>query len=147
MKTRNKIIIATVSSIVLICGISACAHHRSPEDRADYMVDKISDNLELTTPQITQLEQLKDELLASRQLMQAERNLVYAELNELISQPTLDQQRALKLVQDRTESIKQKAPQVIAALAEFYDSLNPEQQAAMRKKFEDHKEHHYWRHH
>jgi len=146
MKKRSKIIIAAISSIVLVSGLAACGHHHSPKERADYMMEKISDKLDLTAPQISQLEQLKNELMNARQSMLAERGTVHSEMNELLSQPTLDQERALKLVRDQTESINQKAPQIITAFAGFYDSLNPEQQAVIREKVQKHKEHrHHWR--
>ncbi len=147
MKKRNKIIIAAISSIVLVGGLAACGgHHHSPEERANYMLEKISDKLDLTAPQLNQLEQLKDELMNARQSMLAERDSVHTKVNELLSQPTLDQERALKLVRDQTESINQKAPQIITAFAGFYDSLTPEQQAVIRDKVQKHKEHrHHWR--
>ncbi|MDX2422168.1 MAG: Spy/CpxP family protein refolding chaperone [Amphritea sp.] len=148
MKKRNKIIIAAVTSIALVGGgLTACNHHRSPEERADYMMEKITSKLELTAPQMSQLEQLKNELLDVRQTMLAERDTVHNAVNELLNQPILDQQRALKLAQDRTETINQKAPQVIAAFADFYDNLNPEQQTMLREKVQEHKEQrHHWRH-
>lgn len=146
MKKRNKIIIAAVSSIVLISGLAACGHHHSPEERADYIMEKVNDKLDLTAPQLSQLEQFKNELMNARQSMLAERDTVHTEVNELLSQPTLDQERALKLVRDRTESINQKAPQMITAFAGFYDSLTSEQQAVIRDKVQKHKEHrHHWR--
>ncbi len=147
MKKRNKVMIAIASGIALISGLAACGHHRSPEDRAEYMVEKITSKMELTEPQVSKLEALKNELLNVRQSMLAERDTVHEEVNELLNQPTLDQARALTLVQDRTDSINQKAPQVITALAGFYDSLNPEQQAMLREKLEAHKAHRgHWRH-
>ncbi len=147
MKKRNKIMIAIASGIALISGLAACGHHRSPEDRAEYMVEKITSKMELTEPQVSKLEALKNELLNVRQSMLAERDTVHEEVNELLNQPTLDQTRALTLVQNRTDSINQKAPQVITALAGFYDSLNPEQQAMLREKLEAHKAHRgHWRH-
>ncbi len=147
MKKRNKVMIAIASGIALISGLAACGHHRSPEDRAEYMVEKITSKMELTEPQVSKLEALKNELLNVRQSMLAERDTVHEEVNELLNQPTLDQTRALTLVQNRTDSINQKAPQVITALAGFYDSLNPEQQAMLREKLEAHKAHRgHWRH-
>jgi len=146
MKKRNKIIIAAVSSIVLISGLAACGNHHSTEQRADYIMEKIDDKLDLTAPQLSQLEQLKNELMNARQSMLTERDTVHTEVNDLLSQPTLDQERALKLVRDRTESINQKAPQIITAFAGFYDSLSPEQQGVIRDKVQKHKEHrHHWR--
>jgi len=147
MKTRNKFIIASISAIALVGGLAACGHHHSPEERANYMMEKVTSKLELTSPQVDQLEQLKNELMNARQTMLAERNTAHQEINDLLSQPSLDQNRALELVEERTATINQKAPQVIAAFANFYDSLNPEQQTMLGDKMQEHKAHrHHWRH-
>ena len=146
MKRRNKIFITIVSGIILASGLAACNHH-SPEEKADYMVEKITSKLELSTPQVSQLEQLKNEVLGLRKSMLAERDAVHSEIDELFSQATLDQSRTLGLVRNRTESINQKAPQLVTAFAGFYDSLSPEQQAKLREKVKEHKERsHHWHH-
>lgn len=147
MKKRNKIIIAAVTSVAILGGVAACGHHRSPEERADYMVEKVTSKLELTDAQVVELEQLKDELLSVRKSWLEERETVHNQVDNLLSQSTLDQQQVLNLVRERTDSINQKAPQVVTALAGFYDSLDPDQQAMLREKVQEHKEsHHHWRH-
>ncbi len=147
MKKRNKIIIAAVASIAILGGVAACGHHGSPEERADYMVEKVTSKLELSDAQVVELEQLKDELLNVRKSWLEERETVHNQVDTLLSQPTLDQQQALNMVRERTDSISQKAPQVVTALAGFYDSLDPEQQAMLREKIQEHSENrHHWRH-
>ena len=147
MKKRNKIIIAVISGLVLISGIAACSHHRNPQARAEYAVEKISSKLELNDAQTIQLVKLKNEIMNVRQSMQSDRNSMFTEIDELPSQSTLDQPRVLQLLQSKIDTVNNKAPQIITAFAEFYDSLNPEQQLKIREKIQDHREHsHGWHH-
>ena len=44
----------------------------------------------------------------------------------------MDRAKAQALVDDKTSAIKTKSPELIAAAADFYDSLNPAQQQQVR---------------
>ena len=146
MKKSTKILAGLVSGAVLVGGIAACGPNRSPEERAEYMVEKISAKLELTEPQVANLEQLKTTVLESRQRMRAEHEQLHQSIDEIISQPTLDQQRILALVNEKTAAITQEAPDIVAAMANFYDNLDAEQQADLRDKIREHREHRRWHH-
>lgn len=140
MKKRTKIITGIIASFILIGGISACNHHRSPEEKADYLVEKISSKLELNEPQIINLEQLKTKLLGSRQELKSQHELVHQEIAIIFSQPTLDQQRIIEIIREQTEIFNNQAPGIVASIANFYDKLTPEQQSELSKKISEHKE-------
>ena len=55
-----------------------------------------------------------------------------AELQALVAGASFDRGRAKALVQSKTDALRSKSPEVIAAAADFYDSLKPEQQAKVR---------------
>ena len=55
-----------------------------------------------------------------------------AELKALVAGATFDRARANAPVQSKTDALRGKSPQVIAAAADFYDSLRPEQQTRVR---------------
>ena len=63
---------------------------------------------------------------------------------ELISAPELDQQRAMDVVRQRISAMEQKAPEVIAAIAEFHGSLNPEQKQKVNEFLENRFDHGRW---
>lgn len=146
MKRSTKIATGIISAVVLVGSLAACGPHRSPEERADRMVEKISDKLELSAPQVANLEQLKTTVLDSRQRMRTEHEQLHQSIDEIISQPTLDQQRILELVREKTATINQEAPEIVAAMANFYDNLDLEQQADLRDKIREHREHRRWHH-
>ena len=56
-----------------------------------------------------------------------------AELQALVAGDKFDKARAQTLVSEKTAAIQARSPEVIAALADFYDSLNPAQQQKVRE--------------
>ena len=55
-----------------------------------------------------------------------------AEMKALVAGTKFDAARAQALVTEKTTVLQTKSPEVIAALADFYDSLNPAQQQKVR---------------
>ena len=136
-----------IASIIAVAGLTACGwHSKSPEDKADYMVEKMTRKLELTESQVVELEKLKDELLSVREEFAGKREETHKSLRELFSHSTLDQQRFVALVRKQTDALNETAPSVISSIAGFYDNLTPEQQAMLREKISDHHGHHRWYH-
>ena len=56
-----------------------------------------------------------------------------AEMQALVTGTTFDRARAQALVEAKTNAVRTKSPEVIAAMADFYDSLKPEQQQKVRE--------------
>ena len=55
-----------------------------------------------------------------------------AEVQALVAGDKFDRSRAQSLLTEKTAAITSKSPEVINAMADFYDSLNPEQQQKVR---------------
>ena len=151
MKMSIKKIAALILGVGLLGTLAACGHHRynaNPEEHAAYMVKKITEELTLDDNQVAKLELVKTELLAMRQEMKSKREQTISAINEMLDQSTLDQQRILNMVTDHTTTINQKAPQIVAVLGDFYDSLTTDQQAKLHKEVNERMEHHgkFWHH-
>ena len=56
-----------------------------------------------------------------------------AEFSALVAGEKFDRARALNLLDEKTRVVQVSSPEVINALADFYDSLNPTQQAEVRE--------------
>lgn len=97
--------------------------------------------LDLNDEQKVKLDAIKDEMLAVREEMKGKREETRNTVNDLLSAPVFDQDMAVALVNGRVEDISAQSPRIIAALAGFWDSLNPEQQAKIREKLEKHFDH------
>lgn len=146
MKRITKISVIGVSALIIITTIVGCNHYRSPENRAQWMLDKVSSELALTQEQQKKLVAVKDELLSSRQLMKSRMSDNHAQLLSLLEQSTLDQDKALAIIQSQTQMINERSPVMVAAFAGFYDSLDSDQQLKISQFFSEHKERHMHHH-
>ncbi len=143
---RTLIGTATLFGAVTLFGaLGACSHHdharhgwsaMSDEDAAKMkarLVEKAGDKLELDAAQKAKLGALADKLREQRTAFVGDTKDPRAELQSLIAGPTFDRSKAQGLVQSKTQAVQAKSPEVIAAMADFYDSLKPEQQAKVRE--------------
>lgn len=131
-----------LTATLLVAGSSACAHHSydyganmSAEQYAqkrDKMVDKAASKLDLNADQKKRLAALGDTLYAQRTALIGQTTNPHAEMKALVAGDKFDAVRAQALVTEKTTTLQTKSPEVIAALADFYNSLNPAQQQKVR---------------
>lgn len=152
MKTWIKrSLIGLTSATVLLGGLTACGsrgHHgeswsaeRVSEVRGK-VVGKISSKLELDASQQQKLSALADQVIASRTAFRGKSADPRADFKALISGNKFDRAGAQAMLDQKTQAIQGNAPQTLNALADFYDSLNPEQQKQVREKLE--RRHGWW---
>jgi protein CpxP len=149
MKPLIKFAVIMVVAAGILGAMSGCAYsfmHKSPQERAEWLVKNISDELKLNNAQLSKLNALKDDLLAVRSEYRKKHSDTPKTVDELLSQPTLDQARVLAQIKERTQEVNDKAPRVVSAFAAFYDSLTPEQQKKLHDVVTERmKQHHgYW---
>lgn len=143
MKTWiRRTLIGLAGSALLLGGLAACSHrhhhHGGMMSEADVaqlrerFIGKATRELSLDTAQAQRLAVLADALAAQRAALLAEGGNPRAELQALVSGPQFDRARAQALVDRKTGAVKDKAPAVVHALADFYDSLQPAQQQKLR---------------
>lgn len=138
----KRTLIGAVAATLLVGGLSACGHrahdfgaNMSAEQYAqkrDKMVDKAASKLDLNADQKKRLATLGDKLYAQRTALIGQTPDPRAELKALVAGDKFDAARAQALVNDKTAALQSKSPEVIAALADFYNSLNPTQQQKVR---------------
>jgi periplasmic protein CpxP/Spy len=141
----KKSLIGLASVTVLFGGLTACGsrgHHgegwsaeRVSEVRGK-VVDKISGKLDLNEAQKQKLATLADQIIASRTAFRGDSADPRSEFKALIAGEKFDRSAAQALLDQKTQAIQGNAPQTINALADFYDSLNPEQQKQVRERLE-----------
>jgi Spy/CpxP family protein refolding chaperone len=127
----------------LFGAFAACSHgghHRwqamSDEDAARMktrIVDKAGSRLDLDAAQKAKLGTLIDKVREQRNAFVGETKDPRAEIQALIAGPSFDRNKAQGLVQAKTQAVQTRSPEVITALADFYDGLRPEQQAKVRE--------------
>ena len=141
----KRTLIGVFGASVLFGGVAACAHRghdgygwhaMNDEDAAKLkarMIDKAASRLALDDAQKAKLGVLADKLRAQRNALIGNTADPRAELQSLVAGPTFDRAKAKSLVEAKTGAITAQSPEVIAAMADFYDSLKPEQQAKVRE--------------
>jgi periplasmic protein CpxP/Spy len=139
--------IGVFGASILVGGLTACSgrgHHgdwsaeRVAEVRGK-VVDKISSTLVLNDAQKQKLTVLADEIVASRTAFRGKDADPRAEFKAMMAGDKFDRARAQALLDQKTQVVQGNGPKMIAALADFYDSLSPEQQKQVREKMEQHR--------
>jgi len=129
-----------IAGAALVAGSLAGCGHRygwsgdSEQDRAEFrarMVERVSSKLELDATQKQKLQVLTEKIQAQRAALRGGGD-PRAEFRALFAGAKFDQERAKKLVEDKTAAVQAGSPEVIAAAADFFDSLNPTQQQKVR---------------
>ena len=138
----KRTLIGVFGASILIGGLSACGHRQhswsanmSAEESAQFrgrLVDRVSGKLELNEDQKKRLTALADKLHEQRAALAGPGKDPRAEVQALVVGEKFDKARAQALVAEKTAAIQGKSPEVIAAVADFYDSLNPSQQQKVR---------------
>lgn len=96
------------------------------------MVDIADKKLDLNDAQKQRLNVLADKLREQRTALMGKTTDPRADLQSLVAGATLDKAKAQAMVDEKTSALRSKSPEVIAAAADFYDSLNPAQQQQVR---------------
>jgi Spy/CpxP family protein refolding chaperone len=126
---------------LIIGSLGACSHRgpgawseSSPESRTR-MVEKIGSRLDLDAAQKQKLSVLADKLQAQRVALRGAQD-PRATVQGLFAGNKLDQAGAGKLIAEKTAALQAGSPEVIAAAADFFDNLRPEQQQKVREFME-----------
>jgi protein CpxP len=132
--------------------LTACSHGPShhgwastPEEQArqrERIVDRVSRHLDLDAGQKAKLSTLAQTLQEQRAAWAGQGD-PRSQLRVLVAGDHFDRTQAQALVEKATTAIGARSPAVIAAFGDFYDSLNPQQQARVRETME--LRHGWWR--
>jgi Spy/CpxP family protein refolding chaperone len=135
-------VIGVFGLTAVVAGVTGCGHRdrghheASAEDIAKWRakaIDRAGRELSLDDTQKQRLGVLFDTLAAQRSTLMAGTMPPKQVMGELIAGPSFDRAKAGSLVEEKTSALRAGSPQVIAAMGDFYDSLNPEQQAKVRE--------------
>ena len=146
MKLSTRIITA----VLLVAGSSSAVYAISrhgdwgmtPQEKADFVTERVTKKLELDATQQQNFSDLANLVAGIVAETRANKSEQFEEISAMIQAPSFDQARALELVQQKTGMINEKAPQVIASLGIFLDSLNGEQKQQLEEFVKRRHEHH-----
>ena len=145
MKTWiRRTLVGLFGAAIVVGGLAACGHRHhgwggtqiSAEDAAKWrerLLERAGRELQLDDAQKQKLGAVFDRLREQRNAIVGAAQSPRAELRALVGGEHFDKARAQALVDEKTQAIRAGSPQTIAALADFYDSLKPEQQQKLRE--------------
>jgi protein CpxP len=139
-----------ITAMLLIAGSSGVVYAFSkhgdwdmtPAEKVEFISERVTRKLDLDATQIAHFTRLAETVSAVMQEVRPAREQRNDEFLQLLQEPGFDQARALELVQKRTRLIDEKAPEIIAQLGIFLDSLTPQQ----REQVQEFVEHRHGRH-
>jgi len=150
MNLTKRTIIYMSGGALLAVGVVACnhgMHFTSPEERGEWMIQKVTKELELNETQASRLVDVKDVLLDAHKTMRSNREQHSADVIAMLNQPTFDRDKTNAMVNQQIETVDTRAPVIIDAFGIFYDSLDDAQRAELREFVVNKMEHHHDRRH
>ncbi|MDH4417767.1 MAG: Spy/CpxP family protein refolding chaperone [Acidovorax sp.] len=138
----KKTLMGIFGASIAVGGLTACSsshHHRGPmsaEKMAEVrgkVVERVSSKLDLNDAQKAKLNVLADKIEAQRTAFIGKTADPRAEMQAIVAGEKFDRARAQTLLDEKTRAVQAHSPEVVSAMADFYDSLNPEQQQKVRE--------------
>ncbi|CAN5139125.1 hypothetical protein BH10PSE16_BH10PSE16_27060 [soil metagenome] len=138
----KRAVLGLFGASLVVGGLTACASRHHPYDAnmsaeqsaqmREKMIDRVAGKLDLNPDQKKRLAVLGDKLHAQRVALMGQGGDPRSEMKALVAGDKFDAERAQALVNQKTAALQAGSPEVIAALADFYNSLNPVQQQKVR---------------
>ena len=151
MKLSSKIIVAVLiiaggSSAVYAFGRDRGGWHMSPEEKVEFVTERVTRELELNDTQRQNFESLANTVADIILEARASKQQHIEEIDGLLQDPSFNQARALEMVEQKTRMINEKAPLVVSSLAVFLDSLDSEQKQQVQELMEHMQKHRHGKH-
>lgn len=138
-----KTLVGVIGAVVALGAFSGCSSYRghqagwnaTPEQQArhrEHVVDRVASRLDLNEAQKAKLSEFLAKMQAERAAMAAAQPDPRAQMLALVSSDKFDRGGAQALMTKTAAALETRSPQLIAALADFYDSLDANQQARVR---------------
>lgn len=124
-----------------VAGFAGCRRH-SPDQKAEFMMDYVSETLDLNESQKAHLGLIKDELLEKGVQMRADKAAMHSELVAQLRSEEIDQDRLKAMVAEHKVKMEELIDLGIVRLAEFHKTLTPEQREKLAAKLESFKKCH-----
>lgn len=137
MKKSSKIVLASV----LVIGISGSVfafgarnhfENMTIQEKADMFNYHISRKLDLNSEQEIALESLTSRLSEIMQQLKQQHSEHHEMLEQMLDAGPLDQTSLLQKITAKTDMVNQHAPEVVALIAQFVDSLDAQQKDELK---------------
>jgi len=137
MKTFG--IITVIASALAAPFLIGCKPPRHPEDMVEQIFKDISDELNLTEAQKTLLSSIRDEFIEQGRKRQEEQERMHQDLSRLIMSDRIDTDEVKARIKEKHAEFENMIDLAVDRLAEFHDTLTPDQKEQLVKLMEKHR--------
>jgi Spy/CpxP family protein refolding chaperone len=130
---------------MLISGVSlfsGCRRH-SHGHKAEFMVDYISETLDLNDTQQAQLNQIKDDVMTKARQMRTDKESMREEFVAQLRSEEIDEVRVKAVIAEHRAQMDEVVDLIVVRLSEFHKTLTPEQKEKLVAKIETFKKWHH----
>ncbi len=114
---------------LFVVGAFTSCRSKTPEEKADRVISKISSKLDLTDIQVTKLKEIKTKVFEIKAAYKDEHKNSHEEIKELLLSEEITTDDIKSLIQKKTNRIDEILPQILPQVLEFHASLTKEQKA------------------
>lgn len=139
MKSKKGIFTTTLLTLFSLLIFSGCKGHRP---REAFVLDYISEALDLTKEQEQAMESIKEEFLTEMETMQGDREQMYAELKTQLLGESIDKTLLRHLLMEHRKKTDTLVELAIERLSDFHADLTPQQRDKLVAKLEKFEKHH-----
>ena len=126
-------------SILALCFsllfFSGC-RHRGHHGGAAFMIDYLSEALDLNESQQAQLDEIKEEMFAKAKEMRAKKRAQHEDLMALIKSEQIDPVQLKAMVAEHRAQMDQVVDMAVDRVVAFHSTLTPEQKEKLATKIE-----------
>jgi hypothetical protein len=138
MKRKRRLVSAfcILSLLGLVLSTAGCHRPKSPEEKAEFVVDILSSKLDFSDEQEQMAMEIGKDLIDEHKQMHGEREAHKKELIDMVKADQLDQEKIVQKINEKLDRIKQRAPVYVARVAELHKTLSQEQKDKLVKLIE-----------
>ncbi|MFZ5629094.1 MAG: Spy/CpxP family protein refolding chaperone [Spirochaetota bacterium] len=131
MKSHKYKKLFVVLTLLSLAGMNACRpwKHKSPEERAEWIVKRITKELDLNDSQKQTLNRIKDEFIAKHKSDRPQMEAQFAALSELVRADAIDQSKLKDLRRKHQAHRESMENFFVEKATEFHKVLTSEQRA------------------
>ena len=137
---KKRILALGLIGLAMGAVFAGCRHHRSMEDKANWVTNRVSSKLDLDDKQEQTLDRIKTELVAKYKSQAAERARLGTDIEALVRSAQIDKAK-VKELQTRHQALHSEMEGLLAEkIVEFHAVLKPEQRNKAADIFRDFRE-------
>lgn len=122
------LVIAAV--LILIKGIAFAQHlHKSGEGPEGFIIERISEKLDLTASQKTEVDRIKSEIKQKMEANRPDREGMFSEFSEMFKSDKIDKSKIMEEMNRKEIQREEMKSFMIDKLIEFHSILTPEQRS------------------